>query len=104
MKKTQQALRPIHCGSHLFIPERENVKAVNDGLWTTLINSATEGEMKEYIEHSTKCMELVLPKILENKVNDYEKARKIKFTICVFCMKMDFLGRENIQVFEIAQT
>ena len=45
-KKTQQALRPIHCGSHLFIPERENIKAVNDGLWTTLINSATEGKMK----------------------------------------------------------
>ena len=69
-----------------------------------MINSATEREMKEYIENSTKCMELVLPKILENKVNDYEKARKIKFTICLFCMKMDFLGRENIQVFEIAQT
>lgn len=103
-KKTQQALRPIHCGSHLFIPERENIKAVNDGLWTTLINSATEGKMKEYIENSTKCMELVLPKILENKVNDYDKTRKIKFAICEFCMKMDFLGRENVQVFEIAQT
>ena len=31
-KKTQQALRPIHCGSHPFIPEKENIKAVNDGL------------------------------------------------------------------------
>ena len=81
-KKTQQALRPIHCGSHLFIPERENTKAVNDGLWTTLINSATEGKMKEYIENSTKCMELVLPKILENKVNDYDKTRKINSFSC----------------------
>ena len=31
-KKTQQALRPIHCGSPPFIPEKENIKAVNDGL------------------------------------------------------------------------
>ena len=95
MKKTQQALRPIHCGSHLFIPERENVKAVNDGLWTTLINSATEGEMKEYIENSTKCMESVLPKILENKVNDNKKSQKNQIRSMRILYENGLLGKRK---------
>ena len=75
-KKTEQALRPIHCGSNPFTPDKENIKSINDGLWTTLINSATEAEMAEYIERSNKCMESILPKTLKNKISEYEKSQK----------------------------
>ena len=69
-------MRPIHCGSNPFTPEKENIKSINDGLWTTLINSATEAEMAEYIEHSNKCMESILPKTLTKKISEYEKSQK----------------------------
>ena len=61
-KKTEQALRPIYCGSNPFTPEKENIKSINDGLWTTLINSTTEAEMAGYIKHSNTCMESILTK------------------------------------------
>ena len=43
-QKTVEAVKAIHCGSHVYTSaEKEQAKSIKDGLWTTLINSAETG-------------------------------------------------------------
>ena len=53
-QKTVQAVKDIHCDSHIYTSEKEQTNSVKDGLWTTLISSAETGEMREYISNSKK--------------------------------------------------
>ena len=62
-RKTVQALKAIHCDSHVYTPEKEQIKAVKDGLWTTLIGSAGTCELKEYVSNSKTWMNSVIPSI-----------------------------------------
>lgn len=73
-QRTVQAVKAIHCDSHVYTPEKEQSKSVKDGLWTTLIGSAETGEMKEYISNSNRCMSSVIPSIINSKVKEYEKS------------------------------
>ena len=51
--------------------------------------------MKEYIENSTKCMESVLPKILENKVNDNKKSQKNQIRSMCILYENGLLGKRK---------
>ena len=51
--------------------------------------------MKEYIENSTKCMESVLPKILENKVNDNKKSQKNQIRSMRILYENGLLGKRK---------
>ena len=77
-QKTVEAVKAIHCDSHVYTSEKEQTKSIKDGLWTTLITSAETGEMREYISNSKKCMDSVVPGILNRKVKEYEKSQANK--------------------------
>ena len=51
--------------------------------------------MKEYIENSTNCMESVLPKILENKVNDNKKSQKNQIRSMRILYENGLLGKRK---------
>ena len=74
-QKTVHAFKAIHCNSHVFTPESEKRKAVNDGLWPTLVGSAENEEIKECVSNSKRCMNSVIPSLLKCKVKDYEKSQ-----------------------------
>ena len=79
-KRTVQALKHIHCDSHASTSEEGHKTAVNDGLWTTLIGSATNQEVNHYISNSKRCMNSIIPDIMQCKVKDYaaSQANKIR--------------------------
>lgn len=56
-QKTVEAVKAIHCGSHVYTSEKEQTKSIKDGLWTTLITSAETGGMRENISNFKKCMD-----------------------------------------------
>ena len=74
-QKTVQAVKAIHCNSHVYTPVEEQTKSVKDGLWTSLISFAETGDMREYISNSKKCMNSVIPSIVNSKVKEYEKSQ-----------------------------
>jgi hypothetical protein len=47
------------------------MKAVNAGLWTTLLGTASTSEMQTYISQSKLCMEKVVPKVVKGKLKEY---------------------------------
>ena len=49
-------------------------KAVQDGLWTTLIGTTPKPAIAEYISTSRVCMNEILPTILKSKVDNYVKS------------------------------
>ena len=51
-----------------------NEKAVQDGLWTTLIGITPKPVIAEYISTSKVCMKEILPKLLKSKVDEYVKS------------------------------
>lgn len=72
-KKTLAALKPIHCASSSNTSSLQE-KAVQDGLWTTLIGTTPKPAIAEYISTSKVCMNEVLPKIFKSKVDKYVKS------------------------------
>lgn len=75
-KKTLAALGPIHtcAGAKRKLP-RDN-KPVLDGLWTTLICTASKPEMTTYIRNSNICMQEIIPGIIKGKIKDYEQSKE----------------------------
>ena len=71
-KKTVSVLKPVHCASGGS--SSSNEKAVQDGLWTTLIGITPKPVIAEYISTSKVCMKEILPKLLKNKVDEYVKS------------------------------
>ena len=71
-KKTVGVLKPVHCASSGS--SSSNEKAVQDGLWTTLIGITPKPVIAEYISTSKVCMKEILPKLLKNKVDEYVKS------------------------------
>ena len=71
-KKTVSVLKPVHCASGGS--SSSNVKAVQDGLWTTLIGITPKPVIAEYISTAKVCMKEILPKLLKNKVDKYVKS------------------------------
>ena len=74
-KKTVAAMKPIHCAS-TSTSSSANERAVQDGLWTTLIGITPKPVMSAYISTSAVCMNEILPKIVKNKVEEYVKSDK----------------------------
>ena len=72
-KKTVEALKPIHCASNSRSTSLDE-KAVQDGLWTTIIGTTPKPVMSEYISTSKVCMDEILPKIVKGKVDEYVKS------------------------------
>ncbi|CAH3194065.1 unnamed protein product [Porites evermanni] len=72
-KKTVAALRPIHCGSNMSVSDDQSVQ---DGLWTTLIGTASKQVMETYITNSAVCMNDIIPKIVKRRVQEYEKSEQ----------------------------
>ena len=71
-KKTVSVLKPVHCASGGS--SSSNEKAVQDGLWTTLIGITPKPVIAEYISTSKVCMKEILPKLLKSKVDEYVKS------------------------------
>ena len=69
--------------------------AIKDGLWTTLITSAETGEMREYISNSKKCMDSVVPGILNRKVKEYEKSQANKIRSMRVLYESGLLGKRK---------
>ncbi|KAJ7380572.1 hypothetical protein OS493_009039 [Desmophyllum pertusum] len=49
--------------------------ASNDGLWTTLVGSASKSVMKTYLSHSQVCLNGVIPSIVNGKIEEYESSK-----------------------------
>lgn len=71
-KKTVSVLKLVHCASGGS--SSSNEKAVQDGLWTTLIGITPKPVIAEYISTSKVCMKEILPKLLKSKVDEYVKS------------------------------
>lgn len=56
---------------------RDN-KPVLDGLWTTLICTASKPEMTNYTKNSNICMQEIIPSIIKGKIKDYEHSKENK--------------------------
>ncbi|CAB4034573.1 Hypothetical predicted protein [Paramuricea clavata] len=70
-KRTLAAVRSVHCVANTR-PTNSESKAANDGLWTTLLGTASASEMATYISQSKMCMEKVLPGIVNSKIKEYQ--------------------------------
>jgi hypothetical protein len=71
-KKTISALTPIHCGADNTTPDK--VSPVLDGIWTTLIATASPERLKTYVQDSKTCTKQVLPMIVKESIKNYEKS------------------------------
>ena len=71
-KKTLSALRPIHIST----AAREDNKPVLDGLWTTLVCTASKPDMTNYITNSNICMHEIIPNVIKSKIKDYERSKE----------------------------
>ena len=71
-KKTLSALRPIHIST----AAREDNKPVLDGLWTTLVCTASKPDMTNYITNSNICMHEIIPNVIKSKLKDYERSKE----------------------------
>ena len=94
-QKTVEALKAIHCDSQVYTSEKEQTKSIKDGLWTTLITSAETGEVREYISISKKCMDSVVPGILNSKVKEYEKSQANKIRSMRVLYESGLLGKRK---------
>lgn len=79
-RKTVAALKPIHCTGNVNSLKDKNIKEaslqpVHDGLWTTLVGSASKSEMKTYLSHSQVCLNGVIPSIVNGKIEEYESSK-----------------------------
>ena len=54
----------------------EDKKPVLDGLWSTLICTASKLDMTSYIKNSNICMNEIIPNLIKGKIKDYEKSRE----------------------------
>ena len=88
-------MKAIHCDSHVYTSEKEQTKSIKDGLWTTLITSAETGEMREYTSNSEKCMDSVVPGILNRKVKEYEKSQANKIRSMRVLYESRLLGKRK---------
>lgn len=50
--------------------------AILDGMWTTLINTATANCMKKYIESSPTCTKIIVPELVQEAVKKYEHSKE----------------------------
>lgn len=74
-KKTIAVLKPIHCGTDTrFVNKDENISPVLNGLWTTFINTATNDQLKSYVEKSETCTKKIIPNIVKEEVKRYENS------------------------------
>ena len=64
-------MRSVHCATNTR-PNLGDSKSVNDGLWTTLLGTASTSQMKAYISQSKVCMEKALPAIAKGRCKEYE--------------------------------
>ena len=94
-QKIVEAVKAIHCDSHVYTSEKEQTKSIKDGLWTTLITSAEPGEMREYISSSKKCMDSVVPSIVNSKVKEYEKSKANKIRSMRVLYESGLLGKRK---------
>lgn len=74
-KKTLAALGPIHTCSGATKKLPQNNKPLLDGLWTTLISTASKPEMANYIRNSNICMQEIIPDIVKGKIKHYEQSK-----------------------------
>lgn len=49
---------------------------VLDGLWSTLICTASKPAMTNYINKSSQCMHEIIPNIVKAKIKEYEKSKE----------------------------
>ena len=73
-KKTLAALGPIHTCSGATKKSPQDNKPVLDGLWTTLISTASKPEMTNYISNSDICMQEIIPGIVKGKIKYYKQS------------------------------
>ena len=60
-----------------------------------MITSAETGEMREYISNSKKCMDSVVPGILNRKVKEYEKSQANKIRSMRVLYESGLLGKRK---------
>ena len=82
-KKTLSALRPIHIST----AAREDNKPVLDGLWTTLVCTASKPDMTNYMTNSNICMHEIIANVIKSKIKDYERSKENQVRTCVCFMK-----------------
>ena len=73
-KKTLAVLQPIHCGPNT--KKEQVIPGILDGMWTTLINTATTDCMKRYIESSPTCIKKIMLKLVKEEVKKYEHSKE----------------------------
>jgi len=76
-QKTLTALQPIHFGNTCNTNNKtpDAITPITDGLWTTLVGTASTSQMKKYISNSKTCMNSILPAIMKEKRKSYESSQ-----------------------------
>ena len=77
-KKTLADVRSIHCATSASpspVGACES-KPLTDGLWTTLLGTASTFQMTTYVSQSKVCMEKTLPKIVIVKFKQYQLSQE----------------------------
>jgi len=74
---TLQVLRPIHCSSHT---DKANNMPICDGMFSTLVYTASTERLGEYLNRSNIIQEKVLPNLILKRKKEYEnsEANKIR--------------------------
>ena len=72
-KKTLAALGSIHTCSGATKKLPQDNKPLLEGLWTTLISTASKHQMTSYIRNSNICMQEIIPSIVKGKIK-YEQS------------------------------
>lgn len=71
------SLRQIHVsGSAVKGKSCGDDTPVLDGLWSTLICTASKPAMTNYINKSSQCMHEIIPNIVKAKIKEYEKSKE----------------------------
>lgn len=58
----------VHCSDSSAKNKGTNTKAVQDGMWATLVTKSSKDDLIKYVKNSIICMESVFPQIVKQSV------------------------------------
>lgn len=70
-KASVMALKEIHC-----TPSSSNNDPVFSGMWSTLMNECSSNQLATFIKSSKVCTDKVIPTVVSNKVQEFEKSEQ----------------------------
>jgi len=66
-----EALKPIHCS-----PTSRNNEPILNGMFSTIVNECSLKNIQSLIAKSATCCKKIIPKMVKNKVKEYESSKE----------------------------